>query len=60
MFCLGSYDAAINTPTGQPWVEIVYNATQSKGGTIAMTVVVLILLAACAVNNVTTSSRQLW
>ncbi|KAK4550012.1 hypothetical protein LTR36_002979 [Oleoguttula mirabilis] len=60
VYCLGDFDAALGTATGQPYVEVVYNATQSTGGTIAIAVVVLILVAACAVNNVTTSSRQLW
>lgn len=60
VFCLGSFGDAVSSPTGQPYVEVVYNATHSVGGTITITAVVFILVLACAVNNVTTSSRQLW
>jgi choline transport protein len=60
VFCLGDLDAAINSPIGQPYVEVVLNATQSTGATIALTVVMFVLLVSCAVNTVTTSSRQLW
>ncbi|KAK6398017.1 hypothetical protein LTR65_003097 [Meristemomyces frigidus] len=44
VYCLGDFDAALGTATGQPYVEVVYNATQSTGGTIAIAVVVLILV----------------
>ena len=60
VFCLGDLDNAINSATGQPYVQVLLNATQSTGATIALTVVMLILLISCAVNTATTSSRQLW
>ncbi|KAF2768363.1 amino acid transporter [Teratosphaeria nubilosa] len=60
VFCLGDYDDAISSPTGQPYVYMVQNATGSKAATIVLTLVMFLLLTACAVNNVTTSSRQLW
>ena len=60
VFCLGNLDNAINTPTGQPYVEVLLNATQSRGATITLVTVMFILLISCAVNTVTTSSRQLW
>lgn len=60
VFCLGDLNAATMSPFGQPYVEVLYNATQSRGATITMTTVMLILLISCAVNTVTTSSRQLW
>ena len=60
VFCLGDLDNAINSPTGQPYVEVLLNATQSTGGTITLVVLMFILLISCAVNTVTTSSRQLW
>jgi len=60
VFCLGNLDDAINSATGQPYVQVLLNATQSTGATIALTVVMLILLISCAVNTATTSSRQLW
>ncbi|KAK1820251.1 hypothetical protein LTR12_005257 [Friedmanniomyces endolithicus] len=60
VFCLGDLNNAINSATGQPYVQVLLNATQSTGATIALTVVMLILLISCAVNTATTSSRQLW
>ncbi|KAI4244080.1 MAG: hypothetical protein LQ352_006918 [Teloschistes flavicans] len=60
VFCLGNLDSATNSPTGQPYVEVLLNATQSTGATIALVTVMLVLLITCAVNTVTTSSRQLW
>ena len=60
VFCLGSLDDALDTPTGQPYVEVLFNATRSRGATITLVTVMLVLLVACAVNTVTTSSRQLW
>jgi choline transport protein len=60
MFTVGNVEDALNSPTGQPYVEVLLNATQSKGGTIAMTVLLATLLLFCAINQVTTSSRQLF
>lgn len=60
VFCIGDLDATLESPTQQPYVEILLNATQSKAGTLALTSIIFVLLVACAVNNVTSSSRQLW
>ena len=60
MFCLGDIDSAVNSPTGQPYIEVVLNATQSLPATKILAVIVLILVVSCSVNGVTTTSRQLW
>lgn len=60
MFCLGDFDSILNTPTGQPYIGILLNATKSVRATKVLTVVILITQMACAVNLLTTSSRQLW
>lgn len=52
--------AVLSTPLGQPWIQVLYNATGSKAGTLVMTVVVWVLLVFCCVNQVTTTSRQLF
>ncbi|RMZ79610.1 hypothetical protein DV737_g3311, partial [Chaetothyriales sp. CBS 132003] len=41
LFCIGDVDAAINTPTGFPVIQILYNATQSKAGT---TIIICMIL----------------
>ena len=60
VFCIGDLDAALESATQQPYVEILLNATQSKAATLTLTSIIFVLLVACAVNNVTSSSRQLW
>lgn len=52
--------AVLSTRFGQPWIQVLYNATGSKAGTSVMTAVVWVLLLFCCVNQVTTSSRQLF
>ncbi|KAF2703700.1 amino acid transporter [Pleomassaria siparia CBS 279.74] len=61
MSTLGSdIPAILDTRFGQPWIQVVYNATGSKAGTSVMVAVVAIQLLFCAINQVTTSSRQLF
>ncbi|KAJ4354471.1 uncharacterized protein N0V89_006208 [Didymosphaeria variabile] len=60
IFCLGDLDSVINTNTGQPFIQIYYNATQSHSGTSVMVGVSVILIVFCGVNEVATSSRQIW
>jgi hypothetical protein len=60
VFCIGNVDEVTASATGQPYVQIVLNATQSESATLVLTIVMFILLVSCAVNTVTTSSRQLW
>lgn len=60
MFCLGDIDSVVQTPTGQPYIAVVLNATNSVPATKMLAVVILILVVSCCVNGVTTTSRQLW
>lgn len=52
--------AVLSTRFGQPWIQVLYDATGSKAGTMVMTIVVWTLLLFCCVNQVTTTSRQLF
>ena len=60
VFTLGDIDSLFASVTRQPFIQLFFNATQSYGGTNAMTAVVIILLAACCTSEVATASRQLW
>ena len=60
MFCLGNIDDATSSPTGQPYIEVILNATHSVPAAKVLAVVILILVVSCSVNGVTTTSRQLW
>lgn len=60
IFCLGDLDSVLDTATGQPVIQVFYNATQSIAGTsIMIAVIVIIFLSAC-VGQVATASRQMW
>lgn len=61
MFTIGpDVDSVLNTSFGQPWVQIVYNATGSYAAAMALACLVGLLIVCCLINNVTTASRQLW
>ena len=60
MFCLGDIEQVTKSPTGQPYIAVVLNATHSVAATKVLAVVILILVVSCSVNGVTTTSRQLW
>jgi choline transport protein len=50
----------LTTPLGQPWIQVLLNATESRVGTSILTAVLCLLLLFCAINQITTSSRQLF
>ena len=61
MSTLGSdIPAILGTRLGQPWIQVLLNATESRAGTSVMTAVLCMLLLFCSVNSITTSSRQLF
>jgi len=60
LFRAGDIAEAIASPTGQPYIAILLNATQSTAGTAVMVAYIIFALIFCATNMVTTSSRQLF
>jgi choline transport protein len=60
LFCLGNIDAALNTPTGFPFIEIFAQATNSNAGATVMTSLILFLVAAGSSGTMATASRLLW
>lgn len=60
IFVIGDIDSVINTATGQPYIQVIWNATQSRGGTIAFAAMIAFLFFFAAINTNTTSSRQLY
>lgn len=61
MSTLGSdIPAILGTRFGQPWIQVLFNATESQAGTSVMTAILCLLLLFCSVNQITTSSRQLF
>lgn len=60
LYRAGDINAAINSPTGQPYIAILLNCTDSVAGTAVLVVYMILALLFCATNVVTTSSRQLF
>ncbi|KIX02539.1 uncharacterized protein Z518_08480 [Rhinocladiella mackenziei CBS 650.93] len=59
-FTLGDAASVLASPTGYPFIQVFYNATQSYAGTNVMTAIIIIMLSACAVSEVAAASRQIW
>ena len=60
IFCLGDLDSVLNSATGQPVIQVFYNATQSVAGTCIMVAVIIIIFLSACVGQVATASRQMW
>lgn len=59
-FTLGNVDDILASPTGYPFIQVIFNATQSYVGTNILVAIVAIMLAFCAVSEVAAASRQIW
>ncbi|RMX87268.1 hypothetical protein D0868_15011 [Hortaea werneckii] len=60
IFCLGDLDSVLNSTTGQPVIQVFYDATGSVAGTCVMVAVVLLIFLTACIGQVATASRQLW
>lgn len=59
-FSVSNIEEAVNSPTGQPYIQVFFTATKSYGGATAMSAVVTVLTFFNAMNNVASASRQLY
>jgi amino acid transporter len=59
-FTLGDVNSILSTPTGYPFIQIIYNATQNFAGTDIMVSILVVTLTSSVISEVATSSRQLW
>ncbi|MCJ1310300.1 hypothetical protein MMC25_003962 [Agyrium rufum] len=60
LFCIGDLESALNSPTGFPFVEIFYQASQSAGGTSVMVSIVIVLAWSTTIGALATTSRMIW
>ena len=60
LYCLGDPDSVLETATGYPFIQVFYNAVNSKAGATVMGAVVLCLTWSCAIGITTTASRMTW
>lgn len=59
-FCLGNVDDVLNSPTGVPIIQVLYNSTGSMAGTTVLTVILILLSLIGTITCVAASSRQMW
>lgn len=59
-FTLGDVTNILATPTGYPFIQVFYNATQSYLATNIMTSIVIVVFTSAVISEIATSSRQLW
>lgn len=60
VFCLGDLTSVLDSSTGQPAIQVFYNATQSVAGTSVMVAVIIVIFLSACVGQVATASRQMW
>ena len=60
LFCVGDIEKAEKSPTGYPFIEIFYQATNSAGGATAMVCVILALVFFATIGLIATASRMTW
>lgn len=60
IFTLGDIESVLSTTTGYPFIQIIFNATQSYAGTNVLVAIVVILLTVCAISELAAASRQIW
>lgn len=60
LFCLGDIDAALESATGYPFMDIFLQATDSVAGTAVMASIVTTMGITTSVGMLASTSRQLW
>jgi choline transport protein len=60
IFCIGDIDAVLASPTNEPFIQVFYNATQSRAAATVMTSIIIVMLTSACISEVATASRQLW
>ena len=60
LYCIGSIDDALNTPTGFPFIEILTQGTQSVAGGTTLSAFLVTMFVFATLGIVAGASRQLW
>lgn len=60
LFCLGDLQAALDSPTGYPFMEIFLQATHSAAGSSVMITIVTVLQICATIACLAGSSRMTW
>ncbi|KAI4168779.1 MAG: hypothetical protein LQ348_007433 [Seirophora lacunosa] len=59
-FCIGNIDEVLESPTGIPIIQVLYNSTGSFTGTVIMTTLLIILSMVGTITVIAATSRQMW
>jgi choline transport protein len=59
-FCIGNIDDVMNSSTGVPIIQVLFNVTGSYAGTCVMATLLIVLTFFATVTVVASSSRQMW
>lgn len=61
-FCFGisNIEAAVNNPTGQPYIQALFSATESRAGGTVMAVILIVMTLWSTIGNVAIASRQMF
>ncbi len=57
---MGDLTVIAATPTGWPFLQVFFNATQSYAGTSVMSLLLILPLTGSVIACVATASRQIW
>ena len=60
LFSIQDVDAALNSPTDYPFMQIFLTATGSTGGAITMSVIIAIMEICATTTSLAATSRQFW
>lgn len=60
LFCTGNLETVLDTPTGYPFMEVFYQATNSLLGSLTMCTIVIVNFSLSMVGMLAETSRQLW
>lgn len=59
-FCMGNLEEILEPPTGHPFLQVFYNATQTARGATVMGSFVVGMTVLANLTTVAAASRQLW
>lgn len=60
LYCFGNPEETLSAPYGNPFIQIFYNALNSKAGTTALTSLLIALYIVATFGFLASASRQAW
>ena len=59
-FCIGNIEDALNTPSGQPYIQVFLSATGSYAGATVMAALIIFMTLCATIGVVAAASRQMF